>query len=262
MKLSKLYSLTRFKAEVLQEATELLLQGLDNERTYYLNITVPDEGTWHHEDVEEFFADYRRIAIENGVYTVRVGNYEVRLQQADNGVLVEVAAPNQDRIRIHKTFAVFEREREASRIPPPATLEKPIVFLGHGRSGLWKDLRDMLHFKHQYEVEAYEVGSRSGHTIRDILTSMIKKSSFAFLVMTGEDETADGRLHARQNVVHEAGLFQGALGFDRAIVMLEDGTEAFTNIDGIQQIRFPKGNIRDTFGDALAVLKREFPTNK
>ncbi|AWV06741.1 hypothetical protein C9I47_1023 [Lysobacter maris] len=120
----------------------------------------------------------------------------------------------------------------------------------------------MLHFKHQYEVEAYEVGSRSGHTIRDILTSMIKKSSFAFLVMTGEDETADGRLHARQNVVHEAGLFQGALGFDRAIVMLEDGTEAFTNIDGIQQIRFPKGNIRDTFGDALAVLKREFPTNK
>jgi predicted nucleotide-binding protein len=66
-----------------------------------------------------------------------------------------------------------------------------------------------------------------------------------------------GKLHARQNVVHETGLFQGRLGFGSAVVLLEQGTEAFSNIDGVQQIRFAKGNIREAFGDVLAVLKRE-----
>jgi predicted nucleotide-binding protein len=86
---------------------------------------------------------------------------------------------------------------------------------------------------------------------------MLEESSFALIVMTGEDETKDGKLHARQNVVHEAGLFQGKLGFSRAIILLEDGTEEFSNIYGLQQIRFPKGKIIETFGEVLAVLKQE-----
>jgi len=75
--------------------------------------------------------------------------------------------------------------------------------------------------------------------------------------MTGEDETKDGNLRARQNVVHESGLFQGRLGFSRAIILLEEGTEEFSNIAGLQQIRFSKGKIKESFGDVLAVLKRE-----
>jgi predicted nucleotide-binding protein len=122
---------------------------------------------------------------------------------------------------------------------------------------LWKELKDHLHEKHGYAVEAYEIGSRAGHAIRDILEEMLDESSFALLVMTGDDETKDGRLLARQNVVHEAGLFQGRLGFSQAIILLEDGTEEFSNIAGLQQIRFPKGKIRETFGDVLAVLKHE-----
>jgi predicted nucleotide-binding protein len=38
--------------------------------------------------------------------------------------------------------------------------------------------------------------------------------------MTAEDEQADGNHHARMNVIHEVGLFQGRLGFERAIVLL------------------------------------------
>ena len=70
-------------------------------------------------------------------------------------------------------------------------------------------------------------------------------------------EAKDGTLRARQNVVHEAGLFQGKLGFSRAIILLEEGTEEFSNIHGLHQIRFGKGNIKESFGDVLAVLKRE-----
>jgi hypothetical protein len=54
-------------------------------------------------------------------------------------------------------------------------------------------------------------------------------------------------------------LRDNALGFSRAIVLLEQGTEEFSNLHGIQQIRFAKGNVRETFGDVLAALRREFP---
>jgi predicted nucleotide-binding protein len=87
---------------------------------------------------------------------------------------------------------------------------------------------------------------------------MLGSSTFALLVMTAEDETADGDARARQNVVHEAGLFQGKLGFNRAIAVVENGVEVFSNLDGVQQIRYDKGNVRSTFGEILATLRREF----
>ncbi len=85
-----------------------------------------------------------------------------------------------------------------------------------GRSGAWRDLKDHLHEEHGYRVEAYETGARAGHAVRDVVEDMLSANSFALLVMTGEDETASGEVRARQNVVHEAGLFQGRLGFNRA----------------------------------------------
>ena len=86
---------------------------------------------------------------------------------------------------------------------------------------------------------------------------MLEESCIAFLIMTGEDEQADGSLHARENVIHEVGLFQGRLGFERAIILLEEGCEDFSNIHGIIHIGFPKGNIKAVFEDIREVLKRE-----
>ena len=72
----------------------------------------------------------------------------------------------------------------------------------------------------------------------------------------------DGTVRARQNVIHEIGLFQGRLGFTKAVVLKEDGTEEFSNINGVNQIRYTKDNIKETFGEVLAVLKREFGENR
>ncbi len=47
------------------------------------------------------------------------------------------------------------------------------------------------------------------------------------------------------------------LGFNRAIVVLEEGCEAFSNIEGLGQIRFPKGNIKAAFEEIRQVLERE-----
>ena len=87
------------------------------------------------------------------------------------------------------------------------------------------------------------------------LRQMLNSAAMAFLVLTGEDEQPDGKPHARLNVVHEAGLFQGRLGFECAIVMLEEGCEEFSNIDGLGQLRFARGDIRSRFEEVRQVLR-------
>ena len=59
------------------------------------------------------------------------------------------------------------------------------------------------------------------------------------------------------NVVHEAGLFQGRLGFEKAIILLEQGCEEFSNIHGLGQIRFQRGFIKSAFEEIRRVLERE-----
>jgi predicted nucleotide-binding protein len=86
---------------------------------------------------------------------------------------------------------------------------------------------------------------------------MLDELSFAILVLTGEDRAEDRILRARQNVIHEAGLFQDQLGFIRAIILLKEGTENYSNIQVNHQIRYSKDNIKETFGEVIATLNRE-----
>ena len=64
-------------------------------------------------------------------------------------------------------------------------------------------------------------------------------------------------MRARMNVVHEAGLFQGRLGFKKAIILLEEGCEEFSNIEGLGHIPFPPGHISSAFEQVRRVLERE-----
>jgi len=132
------------------------------------------------------------------------------------------------------------------------------VFIGHGNNTQWRELKDHLHDKHNMDVEYYERGARAGLTINEVLDNMVTKSSFALLVLMGEDEDKEGNLHARENVIHELGLFQARLGWRRAIILLEEGVQEFSNIHGVNQIRFPVGHIQETFGEVVATIKREF----
>jgi predicted nucleotide-binding protein len=215
---------------------------------------------WSYDSLPEFYADYRAQP-EHCYLTINNHGYRFRIQKiyADTIITIECKTRGQ----IEHVFEIFEKAFPTAKLPEthkePLQL-KPKIFIGHGRKPLWHELKDHLQDKHHFEVIAYEVGARAGHTIRDILEDMLTQSSLALLVMTGEDENADGTLKARQNVIHEIGLFQGRLGFSRAIVLIEDGVDEFSNLHGIEQIRFNKNNIRETFGEVLAVLFREFPS--
>jgi len=131
------------------------------------------------------------------------------------------------------------------------------VFIGHGRSPLWKDLKDFIHDRLSLPWDEFNRVPVAGSTNIARLSQMLDDAAIAFLVMTAEDEHSDGTALARENVIHEAGLFQGRLGFTKAIVLLEEGYEEFSNIQGLGQIRFPKGNIKAAFEEIRQVLERE-----
>jgi predicted nucleotide-binding protein len=211
-------------------------------------------GTWAYDKLEDFLAEFNpessdlfihfeeRVMVRLSHYT----NFEwfVRSKEKVKIVDFETRADN-----------IIHDRMVPEPVPEPQIEKVPTVFIGHGRHADWRDLKDHLQDKHGMQIEAYETGSRSGHTIRDVLGDMLEGSELAILVHTPEDELADGSFNTRPNVIHETGLFQGKLGFARAIILLKDGANEFTNVSGVQQIRYQ--TIGETYGDILSWIKRE-----
>jgi predicted nucleotide-binding protein len=70
----------------------------------------------------------------------------------------------------------------------------------------------------------------AGKAVTERLSEMLTNASLAFLILTAEDEQVSGKIQARMNVIHEVGLFQGKIGFKKAIILIEEGCEDFSNI--------------------------------
>lgn len=172
--------------------------------------------------------------------------------------------------RIHlEAFGVTFRRSDIERArptpsPSPLTKEKgnkmttgKHIFIGHGHSLVWLSLEKFLKERLHLSVDEFERVPTAGVATVTRLQEMLGNAGFAFLVLTAEDEQTDSKMHARLNVVHELGLFQGRLGFEKAIILLEDGCEEFSNIQGLGQYRFPAGKIASLFEKISAVLERE-----
>jgi predicted nucleotide-binding protein len=259
------------KAITTLRATVVAPPGVKVDEEYNLMMVHRDHEGWVFDSIDELIPELVRSQRDRDfsmgcfAYNVRVGGKSPEravLEVTQTPASVSIEVHHKDRGAIERVHEVFRTAAPALHSPPPerapAPAPKPRVFIGHGgKSTAWRDLKDHLADKHHYDVVAYETGARAGHTIRDILEEMLGKANFAILVMTAEDEQADSKMRARQNVVHEAGLFQGKLGFARAIIVIEDGVENLSNLDGVQYLPF-KHTINETFGEVLATIKREF----
>lgn len=266
MKKTKKYLNTKFTPEIYRSAIDLWKQKLPPKAKISEPEISIDFGTerWKYNVLSEFFTDYLKCFSYSSFYQTCYNDeffYTLGIETRLYSNFTEVSISFPTRGEIEEIFFIFDSNAELCKLPIEQAIveaEKPTIFIGHGRSKQWRDLKDHLVDKHGFQIEAYETGARAGHSIRDILDDMLSKSSIAFLIHTGEDELSDGKLSARQNVIHETGLFQGKLGFSRGIVILEEGTNEFSNLHGIQQIRYSRNNIKETFGEVLATIKREF----
>jgi predicted nucleotide-binding protein len=143
---------------------------------------------------------------------------------------------------------------------PKATktqLQGKRIFIGHGRSPLWRELKDFIADRLGLPWDEFNREPVAGVTTSDRIERMMSDAAFALLIMTAEEEHADSKVYARPNVIHEVGLFQGKLGIRRAIILLEESCSEFSNIYGLSQIRFPPGDIAARFEEIRRVLERE-----
>jgi predicted nucleotide-binding protein len=131
------------------------------------------------------------------------------------------------------------------------------IFIGHGRSPKWLALASFLKDELHLQYEEFNRIPSAGVGTKERLREMLDRCGFALLVLTGEDVHDDRTLHARENVIHEVGLFQGRLGWRRAIVLLEEGCEEFSNIVGVGHIPFNRGAIDTCYPEIRRVLERE-----
>jgi len=83
------------------------------------------------------------------------------------------------------------------------------VFIGHGRNPIWRSVHSFIEHELNFGVEAFETQSHISSHIVDALSDFLENCDVAVIVMAGDDYTAGGSVRARQNVVHEIGLFQG-----------------------------------------------------
>jgi Predicted nucleotide-binding protein containing TIR-like domain len=154
-----------------------------------------------------------------------------------------------ERLRLTKTLG-----QEGQKIMVTAGQK---IFIGHGHSLVWRVLQNFLQTRLHLTTDEFNSVSTAGIASSNRLEEMLNNAAFAFLILTAEDEQPDGTLRPRENVVHEAGLFQGKLGFTKAILLLEERCEKFSNAIGLGHIQFPPGNIEATFEQVREVLERE-----
>jgi hypothetical protein len=267
----KSFNRVRFPAEVISTVYERWTGIVDEERPMLgLNEVVLANAETHTFDTVASWLDaYRRnpTACTLTSITLRGTSRFDYFFDPIHGSTIAVEVPSVD--DVNELFEVFERAAPNYRLPEEPVSEhapvsslipRPQVFIGYGgRSRAWRDLQDFL-TRLGVAVETFQSETRVGQTITDVLEGMLDRANFAFLVHTAEDDMGDGRMRARENIVHETGLFQGRLGLDRAIIVREEGTEQFSNVHGLQEIRFPSGQIHVAFGEVIEVLRKHFPS--
>ena len=159
---------------------------------------------------------------------------------------------------LHERLAQLNRLiANLQQLTEPAHPRGQRIFIGHGRSPVWRELKDFLQERLSLPWDEFNREPVAGIPTTDRLVEMLGSTCFAFLILTAEDEHADSTFHARENVIHEVGLFQGKLGHRKAIILLEDGCTTFSNIHGLTYIGFPRNKIAACFEEIRRVLERE-----
>lgn len=225
----------------------------------YFVVTTP-EGEWQLGSVAEVL-ERMKAPFSGAVFDISLDSLReapsLRINVDGTLTRVSVSVGSSEESLI-KDWSDWWKTRASEFPAPPPAPQRPRVFIGHGGSPMWREIVQFLQSL-DVEVQAYESLPHQGRTMEKVLTGALNWANVALLVMTAEDQMADESLQARQNVVHEIGLFQGRLGWDNAIVLLEEGANEFSNIAGTNQLRFLKGQIAGTFGDITIALRDRFP---
>ncbi|WP_406408134.1 PfkB family carbohydrate kinase [Streptomyces halstedii] len=129
------------------------------------------------------------------------------------------------------------------------------VFIAHGRNSDWLAVKAFVEERFGLPVHSFESSSWGSRPVTEALQDYLQRCTFAICVMTAEDTTDEGRRLARQNVIHEIGLFQGRHGFDRVIVLAEQGCLSLPDTTTARTASFPRHAVDKAFWELDRALR-------
>jgi sugar/nucleoside kinase (ribokinase family) len=121
------------------------------------------------------------------------------------------------------------------------------IFISHGQNPEWFAVQRFVEGRFESPVYSFESASWGGHEVSEALSKYLERCSLCVCILTAEDMTDDGRWFARQSVIHEIGLFQGKHGFDRVILLVEEGCDFVPQAAASCAVYFPHNRINHTF---------------
>jgi predicted nucleotide-binding protein len=184
----------------------------------------------------------------------------LRKQAATTGLSNEQLAQKIDEIDgfVHalKATSVEASLANCSR-PSPAPATKN-VFVIHGKDELnTLRLRDLLRDECHVNPVAMMAKPGMSRPLTDKFEEEASTCSFAFALFTPDDAVmyADARYgQARPNVIYETGWFIGRLGRNRVVLLMKEGAEMHTDLQGVSRILF-RDDVKEKFVEIRQELK-------
>jgi hypothetical protein len=131
------------------------------------------------------------------------------------------------------------------------------VLIAHDENPQWWVVRQFI--ERNCGLPTYELGSSAvdEHNLAELMRRTLSRCSFAVCLLSAKEIGPGGRARADQNIVQQAGIFQGRYGFGRVAILAEEGCDTFSNIAGLIRMDFPSGRITSTFLELERMLRRE-----
>ncbi|TKJ42831.1 hypothetical protein CEE36_06080 [candidate division TA06 bacterium B3_TA06] len=124
------------------------------------------------------------------------------------------------------------------------------IFISHGHNELLKlKLKNFIAERLGLYPVILAEQPDLGLTIIEKLEKYGKDCDFALIILTADDQTVNGGIRARQNVIHELGFFHGILGRDKVLLLKQFNVELFANISGLIYKEFEDDKIESIFED-------------
>ncbi len=137
------------------------------------------------------------------------------------------------------------RDKQGNPIEKPSDTEPLKVFVSHGKESI--ALQKLENFLDALGVEPLIVRKQPSRdkTVDGKVDYYLDQADFVIILATGDDEF-EGKLHPRQNVIHEIGLAQKTLP-GKIIYLLEGNTEFPSNIKTKVWETFSQENMENVF---------------
>jgi len=137
--------------------------------------------------------------------------------------------------------------------------KKVFIIHGHDEPNLEK-LQIILYSLNLIPVTISQDYTLSSHAIIEKFEILGRKCKYAIAICTPDDKIikkGNAYLQPRPNVIYEIGWFCARLGRGRVLTIVKEGTEIFSDFQGVLQIRF-KQNIKECYENLFMTLKKQY----